>query len=328
MNVKKNDEIADVLCVFPERIVRLLHNVPDWSQISEIRLRRGGALCVTGKNGTCFLREAGYSQIADENAYIVTSRDISEVLEKSCGYSVYAHEAELREGFITYGSGHRIGISGEVFGRDGSVSSVSSLCIRIAREHGEAANTLLGTLYSDTLRGVLIAGAPGTGKTTMLRAAAKAVSRGVTGKRYRTAIIDERYELAGRNGDAYSLGKYADIISGCTKAEGILRAVRLLSPELIVCDEISGEDEANSMLNGLCSGVKFLASMHASSLEELRSKSCFNVLCQAGVFDFAAVLHSGGSPGRIRDIHDLRGKGDEVFCGGTDRYGSVRLGVV
>lgn len=82
------------------------------------------------------------------------------------------------------------------------------------------------------------------------------------------------------------------------KADAILHAVRLLSPRYVICDEIGGYEETKSILQGLNSGVSFIASIHAADVSSLVRRQQFKVLFGEGVFDKAVFL-SSSPPGKI-----------------------------
>ena len=82
------------------------------------------------------------------------------------------------------------------------------------------------------------------------------------------------------------------------KADAILHAVRLLSPEVIICDEIGGYRETESILQGLNSGVSFIASVHAGDVSSLVRRRQFRLLFDESVFDKAVFL-SAEMPGKI-----------------------------
>ncbi len=87
--------------------------------------------------------------------------------------------------------------------------------------------------------GLLLVGAPSSGKTTVLRDIARQLSSGSVGAIRRVAVIDERGELAGvyKGMRGIFLGLAARL-DGYPKAQGILQAVRSLAPDYILCDEI------------------------------------------------------------------------------------------
>ena len=80
----------------------------DYDKLYEIRLRVGRPLFLTYDGGECFLRKPGQEQ------YLVTTEDLKETLEYVTGYSLYAYEDEIRQGFISVQGGHRVGVTGKV----------------------------------------------------------------------------------------------------------------------------------------------------------------------------------------------------------------------
>ena len=81
---------------------------------------------------------------------------------------------------------------------------------------------------------------------------------------------------------AFDLGGCTDVIAGRDKREAVLTALRLLSPEVIVCDEIGSARETECLLEGLNSGVILIASMHARDLPQLARRGQFRRLFEDG----------------------------------------------
>lgn len=281
-------ELREILSAVPSRIAE---------QATEIVLRIHNALYCVVPDGVVFIgRDGGCSRLSDENAYRVTPQDVRETLLRACGYALYAHKKELSEGFVTFGKGYRMAVCGAE-GAALDVCSVAALRIRIARE--KSCDT--DFLFRDgRLCAVLVVGSPGAGKTTLLRSAARALSCGDTGRYYRVAIVDERRELSG---GGLQTGVCADSLRGIPKAEGISRAVRLCSPEVIVCDEIAAE-QTDSIRRALNCGVVFIASMHGAGLAELARREGFRSLLAAGVFDRVVLLRGAQAPGTIKHIYE------------------------
>lgn len=44
----------------------------------------------------------------------MTREDLKETLEYVSGYSLYAYEDEIRQGFLSVQGGHRVGVTGKV----------------------------------------------------------------------------------------------------------------------------------------------------------------------------------------------------------------------
>ena len=81
---------------------------PDYEKLYEIRLRVGRPVFLIGEKGEHFLK--GNSG----QAYLVTADDLRNTLEYISGYSLYAYEDELRQGYLSIQGGHRVGVTGKV----------------------------------------------------------------------------------------------------------------------------------------------------------------------------------------------------------------------
>ena len=84
-----------------------------------------------------------------------------------------------------------------------------------------------------------------------------------------------------------------------------MTAVRVMSPEVIVCDEIGGEQDCSALLSTANMGVKIIASVHGSSIEDIRKRKYLSEVLDNGIFDCFAVLGNGKNPGRIKMIERL-----------------------
>ena len=60
-----------------------------------------------------------------------------------------------------------------------------------------------------------------------------------------------------------------------------------MTPEMIICDEISSLEEANAILRASNCGVQLIATTHASTFEELKAKEILKELFEHEIFDYA-----------------------------------------
>ena len=222
-----------------------------------------------------------------------TSEEIADCMKSFCHYSIHSYERELREGFITLKGGHRAGFCGSAVlhgNRIDTVKNISSINIRIAREIPGTAEPLEQTVFSDNFRGLLIAGRPMSGKTTVLRDLCR-----IIGSKHKLSVIDTRSEIAAAyNGTPQNdIGVYTDILNGYPRSEGIEIATRTLSPEYIACDEITGEADFTSLC--LNSGVKLIFTAHCGTVKQARSTP----IVKSGAISHIAFL--GGKPGQITE---------------------------
>ena len=80
----------------------------------------------------------------------------------------------------------------------------------------------------------------------------------------KVAVIDERGEFAGGSGGGaerpWALLRH---FGRLPEARGMLQALRGLSPDYIVCDELGGTEDAEAVAQALCAGAVVIASVHA-----------------------------------------------------------------
>ena len=92
----------------------------------------------------------------------------------------------------------------------------------------------------------------------------------------------------------------ADVLSGYPRSAGIETAVRILSPQYIICDEILTEADCDAMITAVGSGVNLAASVHGESYDALRRQPLMKRLMEHEVFDTFVGLIPGDSGGRYR----------------------------
>lgn len=194
----------------------LLLSLPQWvkEQAFDFHFSAGQPISLCGREGICFLVGRGCVSRCPQDAPAVTSQQIRELFLQICGYSVYAHEEELRQGYVRLGEGCRVGVCGSAVMEGGVVRGlrdVTSLVFRIPRRRWGCADRLF-TGGIPVEKGVLVAGPPSSGKTTFLRDIARSLSLGRFASGRRVAIVDERGELGG-----FDLGPCADILRGYPK---------------------------------------------------------------------------------------------------------------
>ena len=308
----------------------VLLGLPGWlkEQAFDIHIKAGQPIALCGREGTYFLNGEGHPVPEAQGAPCVSREVLREMFLQLCGHSVFRHEEEIRQGFVCPGGNCRVGLCGTAVvegGRVQSVGEITSLVFRISREIPGCADRLFreGIPWE---RGLLVAGPPSSGKTTFLRDVARALATGRFGPVRRVAVLDERGELG--SGD---LGPCADVLRGYPKGEALDVAVRMLSPEFVLCDELSPKD-LPAVGEALASGAAFIASVHAGP-EELFTRPLCRALLGTGAFATAVCLRGREEPGAVERILRLdqegKGRACEAFgsaAGGGGRAGSGPVG--
>ncbi|MDO5336004.1 MAG: stage III sporulation protein AA [Eubacteriales bacterium] len=307
-------QAEQITCLFAKNIRRLLEeDKPDYDKLYEIRMRVGRPLFLIYEGGERFLRQNG--RCANGTPYLVTRQDLQETLEYVSGYSMYAYEEELRQGFLSIQGGHRVGVTGKVIlegNRIQGMKYISCINIRLSHQVKGCATKILPMIHK---RGhvyhTLIVSPPRCGKTTLLRDIIRQISNGwgdIPG--CNVGVVDERSELAGcyRGIPQNDLGMRTDILDGCPKAEGMMMLIRSMSPKVVAVDELGKEEDFQAVEAVVNCGCRLIATVHGGSLEDLCSKPLFEKLMRQQVFERYIFLSSREQAGTIRVVLDKEGR--------------------
>lgn len=215
---------------------------------------------------------------------VVTIADLQFCINAASKYSPWA-AVTAEKGYITAPGGHRIGLCGQtVCDPSGKlrIQELTSLCIRVARDFPGIARNAASLSGS-----ILILGAPGWGKTTLLRDLCRLISEGHT-----LCVADERCELfpAGR-----PRGPRMDVLSGCPKSMAIEILLRTMGPAYIAADEITAPEDCEAMMKASNCGVNLIATAHASSLRDYRTRSVYQPLVNSNLFSTILLLRKDKS---------------------------------
>ncbi|MDU1603910.1 MAG: stage III sporulation protein AA [Clostridium butyricum] len=295
----------DIIGILPLKIGTLLKERLLKEQIYEIRIKIGKPILVYSKYGENIVN------------YVPTKEDMKSFIQKISNYSLYAYEEDIRQGFITIKGGHRIGIAGECVMEKGEVKTIrniSSINIRVCSEVIGCSDKLIKYIYSqkeNRIFNTIIISPPKCGKTTILRDIARNISNGMNsiglyGRK--VAVIDERSEIGACHFGIpqNDLGMRTDILDNCLKKEGMIMAIRSLSPEILICDEIGTKGDVEALLMAFNSGVNIITSIHGFTIEDLYKRKVFHELLDNGIIERAIVLSSRKGVGTIENIYELR----------------------
>lgn len=299
VNKKTISHLQQLIGKLPPALAGQLEALPEscWDSLQEIRLQEGREIWLIFPG-----KMLSIGQVIP-NRKSVSREEIEQSFAALCDYSVHTFLPQIVYGFLTIQGGHRIGLGGTAVVQDGKVTSIrelSSLNIRLARkqDNPEEVEKIGRSLFEWGLCSVLIAGEPGSGKTTLLRTLAFLLSH-----RWRVTVVDERGEIVDRG--LLPLGGCLDVLRGYPKPAGILQAVRTLSPQVVICDELGTLAETEQLLQAVNCGVRFVASIHAGSLEELFRRPQFQLLQKEKAFEKVLLLRGADLPGQAAGIFEI-----------------------
>ncbi len=277
--IKMDSLPTDIVRLLPEPIrAAVLSQAESMRKpIEEIRLRIGGQCGIVVEGREIGLRTGAVPLRADAEM-------MHDLVDRACGYSIYSVSEQLRKGYLSLPGGHRLGLCGTVV-RNGTTAVMkhySAVALRLARQIQGVADPAVNLIWSNP-RSTLIIGAPGLGKTTILRELICQISDRFHN---RISVVDERGELAacvdGR--PQLRVGRLTDVLTGGPKADGIEMLLRSMRPEWIAVDEITAEEDVSAMLHASYCGVCLLATAHAYSAEDLNRRPLYRKLMEEKVF--------------------------------------------
>ncbi|MBQ9414267.1 MAG: Flp pilus assembly complex ATPase component TadA [Clostridia bacterium] len=290
----------------PSSLIYALSALPEslLESVQDIRIRASAPVGISLADGERYLQNR------------TSAEEITHIFYLLCGQAVHTHQEEWRHGFVTTAEGLRIGVAGEVMCVDEQIVSyrrVTSLCIRIPHRVIGCADAYLPWIVEERVRPTLLCGAPACGKTTILRELARLLSE----NGQRVAVVDERSELS-----AFGL-PLCDVLQGMRKSRAVLQAVRTLSPDVVILDELGGDAEIEAVADSAFCGVPVIASIHAASLEELRARGSLMRLFENGAIERLIVLpprNKTGGPASLIKVRDwLENMGSAPVDFGRDR---------
>ena len=255
-------------------------------------------------------------QIKRGEPYFVTRQDLKETLEYVCGYSLYAYEDEIRQGYISVQGGHRVGVTGKVLlngDRIRGMKYISCITVRLSHQIPGCADAVMPYIQSrNHISHTLIISPPRCGKTTLLRDVIRQLSNGREGiPGVTVGVVDERSEIGGsyQGIPQNDVGIRTDVLDCCSKAEGMVMLLRSMAPQVIAVDEIGNYEDIRAIEMTLNSGCKLLATVHGSSIDEIRKKPLLERLIKEHVFERYIILQkeTAGKIGKVREIYDERG---------------------
>jgi len=278
-----------VLRLFPLHLKQAVEEkiARQWQALQEIRLRLNQPIELVFDTHVQWIETSIFSQ-----------KDSHFVLNQLSEFSLYRLQDELRAGYLTIEGGHRVGLAGAINTVNGQVKTIKHITffnIRLAKEKIDLAYPLMSYIYERNYLNTLIIGAPQTGKTTLIRDLTRIIATGYRNvPAHKVSVIDERSEIAAaKNGiPQHDVGLRADILDACPKAEGMMMAIRSLSPDVIIVDEIGSAADVNALLEAAQAGVAIICTIHGNSLNRVKQRPALQQLFEQKIFERCIVLKS------------------------------------
>lgn len=249
----------------------------------------------------------------------ICSGDVMELLNYLTGYSLYAYEEEMKQGYFTIEGGHRIGIVGRTSLNSTSTSGlvqvagmmdISGVNIRVAHEKKGCGMELIPYIRrGEDIYNTLFLAKPGVGKTTYLRDCIRILSGGEDGgAQLKISVVDERSEIAACHLGIpqNDLGPRTDVLDNCPKKKGMQMLLRSMSPQIIAVDELGGEEDFRMLYEVLYSGSRILGTVHAESVEEILEKTCMKKLIGQSMIGRFILLQKDGKGKRSYSVYDRK----------------------
>ena len=245
------------------------NKIKEYPLINEIRLRKLCPLCITVGN---------QNLVTD---YILTEKDIEYSVNKFCKNSVYTYFDCIKNGFIPFENGYRIGVYGTAVTENGlitNISDIKGINIRVPGRNFELPTHLLKKIAID--KSCIIYSPPNYGKTTLLKVIIKTLSTPPYNQRI--SVIDCKNELYV---EKLHKGCPVDFLFSYPKNKGIDIAVRNMSPEVIVCDEIGIDDDVESLIECKNCGISLICTAHAKNISELLNRKNIKKMHEVNIFE-------------------------------------------
>ena len=280
----------DILKYFPEKIKNLIEeNLADLN-LEEIRIRNNKPIILKSSEQEKLIR------------YYPNSDEMMTILQLICENSIYTYQKQIAEGFVTLKGGHRVGLSGSCVMEKGEViniSYISSFNFRISRQIiGCSKNALkyILDMNKKIVKNTLIVSPPGSGKTTLLRDVIRQISSGIKSVKFKgqtVGVVDERGEIASLyRGEAQNeIGSKTDVIENTTKSIGMKMLIRSMAPEVIVADEIGGQNDIEVIKYAICSGCKGIFTAHGASFDDIYMNPVLKELVNSHIFEIIMFLN-------------------------------------
>ncbi len=285
----------NITVYLPYRIVKLLSKYFECA--NEIRMTAMSPLQIVQGNELLYINKHGDLSKWLTDCPLVTQDEIEYIFERLKSSTRYDQSRNATNGFLILDNGIRVGIAGHrVMGKDNcpKITEVRTLVFRLFKAYKDCSQSIYDVIKNaGRLLSVLIVSKPYMGKTTMLRD----ITQKLSGDRNKCCVIDTTLELSMAG---ISLGVNTAVLKGYEKLEGAVCAIKNLSPDILVFDEITSAQDVSSLEYISSMGVPVIATYHSADVSQLLRREDMKKCISKGIFDYVVFL--GGTPGKIEKI--------------------------
>ena len=292
--------------ILPSAVGRAVSEFLSPQNLREIRLRAGRPVQVWYGSKYRFLAADG---LTDDPliAFKVTAADIESSVLAATEHSVYAYNDDIGRGFVSLSGGARMGICGEIVSDRGKIVTVknfSSLNIRLPHEIAGCAASIMSDIVRHHCRAMIIS-PPGAGKTTMLRDVARSLSD--DDPKCCVLVADERREIAccEKGVPTMNVGMRTDVVTDGMKSHTFECAVRAMRPDVIVTDEMFGQEDVDVVREAVGCGIGVIATAHASDAAAFSARSMYDRLVGDRLFERYYFLSATFDGKRVKEVRDV-----------------------
>lgn len=284
--------------ILPKDIWMIISEL-DLNKLTEIRIRSNQPLIIYYGN-PYYMAKTGLTETS-QNAIYATPQMLKDIVFSACQHSIYAHNEELKQGYVTLDNGVRLGICGEIVWDNDKITTIknfTSINIRIPHTIPNCSLNVIPYLYDTKLYNTLIISPPGAGKTTFLNDLSRQIS--VLSLAQNILIVDERKEISRELQEVENI----DVYTNCNKKFGLINGIRTMSPDVILLDEIITKEDIQALDYAISSGVTIFATTHCSSIFDLERKPIFRSINELQVFERIVLLSKRLGPGTIEGVYN------------------------
>ena len=289
----------------PDVICSAINKIP-YNSLCELRIRANNPVIVNVLGENYFLQSDKFSKNPN-NSITISIGEIQRILQRISNNSMYTINDQLIEGYVTINGGIRVGVCGDVVSTENkikTIKNISSLNFRFPHFVKNCSLNIFPYIYkNDNLKSTLIVSPPGAGKTTYLRDIIYQLSN--KNPLLNILVIDEREEISKiYNGKEFSQLNNIDVCLNCTKKFGFNNGIRSMKPDVIITDEINLDIDLDIIESALTSGVKVIATIHASDTQDIKNKEQFQKVLNKKLFERYVILSNYSGVGTLEGVFD------------------------